>query len=115
MIQTLFRREVAAAVMNPVPRSVFPFLRQISQEAMTSGMQTSLLALLFTGVFCAFSVPAQVSLAQCKRERLTLWDVPAPAASACTLVDATLIFCRSPTLRCLKFSVRLQNRVKALL
>ncbi|WP_088889907.1 MFS transporter [Leptolyngbya ohadii] len=51
MVQTLSRKELTAAVVNRVPRSVVPFLRQISQEATTSGMQTSLLlALLFTGV-----------------------------------------------------------------
>lgn len=51
MIQTMSRQEVSAAVVNQVPPSVVPFLRQISQEATTSGLQTSLLlALLFTGL-----------------------------------------------------------------
>ncbi len=51
MIQTMSRREVSAAVVNKVPPSVVPFLRQISQEATTSGLQTSLLlALLLTGL-----------------------------------------------------------------
>jgi MFS family permease len=53
MIQTLSRQEVSATVVNQVPPAVVPFIRQISQEATTSGMQTSLLlALLFTGVCC---------------------------------------------------------------
>jgi MFS family permease len=51
MIQTLSRQEVTAAVINQVPPSAVPFLRRISQEATTSGLQTSLLlALLLTGV-----------------------------------------------------------------
>lgn len=51
MIQTLSRQEMKAAIANQVPPSAIPFLRQISQEATTSGLQTSLLlALLFTGV-----------------------------------------------------------------
>jgi MFS family permease len=51
MIQTLSQQDVSAAVVNQVPPSVVPFLRQISQEATNSGMQTSLLlALLFTGL-----------------------------------------------------------------
>lgn len=51
MIQMLSQREVIAAVVNRVPPSIVPSLCQISQEATTSGMQTSLLlALLFTGV-----------------------------------------------------------------
>lgn len=51
MVQTLSRREVTAAVVSYVPPSVIPFLSQISQEATTSGLQTSLLlALLLTGL-----------------------------------------------------------------
>jgi MFS family permease len=51
MVQTLSRREVTAEVVNYVPPSVVPFLRQISHEAATSGLQTSLLlALLLTGL-----------------------------------------------------------------
>ncbi|WP_051470226.1 MFS transporter [Fischerella sp. PCC 9605] len=51
MIQTMSRREVSAEVVNQVPPSVVPFLRQISQEATTSGLRTSLLlALLLTGL-----------------------------------------------------------------
>jgi len=51
MIQTFSRREVGAALANQVPPSVVPLLRQISQEAITSGMQTSLLlALLLAGI-----------------------------------------------------------------
>lgn len=51
MIQTLSRREVSAAIVQTVPPSVVPFLRQISQDAATSGLQTSLLlALLLTGL-----------------------------------------------------------------
>lgn len=51
MIQTLSRQEMKTAITNQVPPSAIPFLRQISQEATTSGLQTSLLlALLFTGV-----------------------------------------------------------------
>lgn len=51
MIQTLSRRDLSATVVNQVPPSVVPFLHKISQEATTSGLQTSLLiALLVTGV-----------------------------------------------------------------
>lgn len=51
MVQTLSRRDLSAAVVNQVPPSVVPYLRQISQEATTSGLQTSLiLSLLFTGL-----------------------------------------------------------------
>ncbi|BAU10921.1 permeases of the major facilitator superfamily protein [Leptolyngbya sp. NIES-3755] len=51
MIQTLSRRDLNTAVVNQVPASVVPFLRQISQEAATSGLRTSLLlALVFTGL-----------------------------------------------------------------
>ncbi|NDJ17987.1 MFS transporter [Myxacorys almedinensis] len=51
MIQTMSRQEVSAEIVNQVPPSVVPFLRQISQEATTSGLRTSLLlALLLTGL-----------------------------------------------------------------
>jgi len=53
MIQTLPRQEVITTVVNQLPPSVVPFAKQISLEATTSGMHTSLLlALALVGV-CA--------------------------------------------------------------
>lgn len=53
MIQTLPRQEVAKTVINQLPPAVVPFAKQISLEATTSGMHTSLLlALALVGV-CA--------------------------------------------------------------
>lgn len=53
MIQTLPRQEVIAMVVNQLPPSAVPLAKQISLEATTSGMHTSLLlALVLVGV-CA--------------------------------------------------------------